>query len=582
MTEVPPRKRVSVVLASTLSTVAILGGIVAVGIVLPDSPMVTSTSAAESSPQASSLLEDPTGTAGTTTTPEPVETDEPGSVEGDVSQIRNVVLLLGDDLDWALFNEVPRLRQFMDQGTTLSNFVVTESLCCPSRVSILRGQYVHNHKVVSNMLETGGGWQTFYDLGHQKDCLPVWLSEAGVTTSHIGKYLNGFPGKELSPTYTPPGWANFVSTGRGKVAYTGYNYVLNTNGSLRKYGRAPGDFLEDVLTGKANQWLGAVTEPFFLQYSSYLPHSPAPTAPRNKGTRAGAQAPRVPNFNAFGADEPRWLRTHPALGPKQVANLDRLWTRRLESAESMADSFDSIMEQLRATGRLDDTLVIVTSDNGYHVGNHRIASGKHTPFREDSVVPAVFIGPGIPKGVTLDAMASTIDLAPTIATLQGARLPAWLDGRDLMPLLTGDPDLTWRTGILTENLAPTTPDDPDFSGFEAPKYAALRTPDWLFVDFGSKDGSALYNLAVDPWELDNVIRTTDPAIVSQLRAQTKALAACRGASCRVADSRPVPPAPRPTPEPSATASPDATATPTPDASATPAPDATATATPAAS
>lgn len=581
MTEISPRKRVSVVLASTLSTLAIVAGIVAVGIVLPDSPMVTSTSAAESSPAADDLLANPTTDAAATPPAEAVATAEPGAVEGDVSQIRNVVLLLGDDLDWSLFNEVPRLRQFMDQGTTLSNFVVTESLCCPSRVSILRGQYVHNHKVISNIPETGGGWQTFYDRGHQKDCLPVWLSEAGVTTSLIGKYLNGFPGKELKPTYTPPGWANFVSTGRGKVAYTGYNYVLNTNGSLKKYGRAPGDFLEDVLTSKANTWLGAVTEPFFLEFSSYLPHSPAPAAPRNKGTRAGEQAPRVPNFNAYGADEPRWLRVHPALGPKQVANLDRLWTRRVESAESMADSFVAIMEQLRATGRLDDTLVIVTSDNGYHVGNHRIASGKHTPYREDSVVPAVFIGPGIPKGVTLDAMASTIDLAPTIATLQGAQVPTWLDGRDLMPLLLGAPDLAWRTGVLTENLAPTTPDDPDFSGFEAPKYDALRTVDWLYVDYGRKDGAALYNLAVDPSELHNVIRTTDPAIVSQLKAQATALASCRGASCRVADSLPVPPAPGPTPPsstPQAPAAPESSATP----EATPTPASSASATPAAS
>ncbi len=536
MPQVPTRTRVSVVLASTISTIAIVAGIVAVGVVVPGSPMVTPTSAAETEVPSDGALTEPLDPETASTTTDSVAAEE--STSGDVSQIRNVVLLLADDLDWPLFDDVPRLSEFMDQGTTLTNFVVTESLCCPSRSSIMRGQYVHNHKVISNIPQTGGGWQTFYDLGRQKDCLPVWLSEAGITTSHFGKYLNGFPSRKQKPTYTPPGWANFVSTTRGKVAYTGYNYTLNTNGTLQKYGDQPTDFLEDVLTAKTNEWLETATDPFYLEFSSYLPHSPAPAAPRFTGTRAGSQAPRLPNYNAFGIYEPAWLKSQPKLGPKQQSNLDLLWTRRLESAESMADSFHAIMAQLETTGHLDDTLVIITSDNGYHVGSHRIPSGKHTPYREDSVVPAIFIGPGIAKGVTIDAMTSTIDLAPTIAAIQGAATPTWLDGRNLMPLLLDPENAPWRTAVLTENMAPTTPDDPDYSGFEAPKYDAVRTQDYLYVDYGRKQGAALYNLQTDPYEIHNVIRSTDQTIVRQLAAQAKALARCSGESCRVADSMP--------------------------------------------
>jgi len=534
--QVPTRTRVSVVLASTISTIAIVAGIVAVGVVVPGSPMVTPTSAAETEVPSDGALTEPLDPETASTATDSVAAEE--STSGDVSQIRNVVLLLADDLDWPLFDGVPRLSEFMDQGTTLTNFVVTESLCCPSRSSIMRGQYVHNHKVISNIPQTGGGWQTFYDLGRQKDCLPVWLSEAGITTSHFGKYLNGFPSRKQKPTYTPPGWANFVSTTRGKVAYTGYNYTLNTNGTLQKYGDQPTDFLEDVLTAKTNEWLETATDPFYLEFSSYLPHSPAPAAPRFTGTRAGSQAPRLPNYNAFGIYEPAWLKSQPKLGPKQQSNLDLLWTRRLESAESMADSFHAIMAQLETTGHLDDTLVIITSDNGYHVGSHRIPSGKHTPYREDSVVPAIFIGPGIAKGVTIDAMTSTIDLAPTIAATQGAATPTWLDGRNLMPLLLDPENTPWRTGVLTENMAATTPDDPDYSGFEAPKYDAVRTQDYLYVDYGRKQGAALYNLQTDPYEMNNVIRSTDQTIVRQLAAQAKALARCSGESCRVADSMP--------------------------------------------
>ncbi len=545
MTDVPARKRASVIAASSLSAIAVVAGIIGIGIIT-DSPMVTATSAAESQPAESpddplSAPVDAEGGAAVDPEADP-GTDPAGEepeVTGSVADIKNVVLLLADDLDWPLWDDVPRLKAFEELGTTLTNFVVTESLCCPSRTSIMRGQYVHNHEVISNMPQTGGGWQTFYDLGHQKDCIANWLSDAGIQTAHLGKYLNGFPGKELKPSYTPPGWDYFVSTTRGKSAYTGYNYTLNTNGDLQKYYEGPYDFLENVLTAKTTEWLASATDPFYLEFSSYLPHSPAPASPTREGSREGSQAPRLPSYNAAGIYEPKWLKDQPRLGPKQEQNLDLLWTRRLESAESMADSFEAIMNQLRVSGHLEDTLVIVTSDNGYHVGARRLPSGKHTPYREDSVVPAVFIGPGIPQGVTIDKMTSTIDLAPTVANLQGAATPRFLDGRDLMPLLLDPENAPWRTGVLTENLAPTTKGDPDFSGFEAPKYDALRTEQYLYVNYGRKKGATLYNLENDPYELHNVIRTTDPQIVKQLARQTRALANCSGPSCRVADSMPV-------------------------------------------
>lgn len=457
-------------------------------------------------------------------------------VESEVSQIKNVVLLLADDLDWPLFQEVPRLAALTQAGTTLTNFVVTESLCCPSRASILRSQYVHNHRVESNVPETGGGWDTFYRLGHQKDNLPTWLSAAKVSTAHIGKYLNGFPGRRLDPAYLPPGWDHFVTAVRGGGSpYDGYNYSLNSDGVISRHYEGPYDFLEDVLTADTNRWLETATTPFFLEFTSYIPHAPAPTAARNLGSRAGAQAPRGAAFNAKGTFEPKWLRSLPRLTPEQLAGMDGLWARRLESAETLADSFDAIMSQLRTTGHLDDTLVIVTSDNGYHVGTHRLPSGKHTPYREDSVVPAVLIGPGIPAGGVVSSMTSTIDLAPTIATVLGAAVPNWVDGRDLLPLIASPASAPWRTGVLTENLKATLPGDPDYSDFEAPAYQALRTEDYLYVSYGD-NGVALYDLRTDPQEINNVLRSTSPEVVARLAAQLAALSVCSGPGCRVADS----------------------------------------------
>ncbi|MDA3022994.1 MAG: sulfatase, partial [Actinomycetota bacterium] len=432
------------------------------GLIAQPTPLATGARLAATATSAPTAAA-PESTAASVTAPATDEQD----IGQDVGQITNVVLLLADDLSWPMFTEVPRLAALTQAGTTLTNFVVTESLCCPSRVSILRSQYVHNHRVDSNVPQTGGGWEKFYQLGQEKDNLPTWLSAAGVTTAHIGKYLNGFQNRRLEPTYLPPGWDHFVTAMRGAGSpYDGYNYQLDSNGVISQHYAEADDFLEDVLTAETNKWLETAKPPFYLEFTSYLPHGPAPSAVRNLGSRAGAQAPRSASFNAIGTDEPAWLAALPRLGPKRMAKMDRLWTRRLESAETLADSFDAIMARLRTTGHLDDTLVIITSDNGYHLGTHRLPAGKRTPYREDSVVPAVFIGPGITAGGVVNAMTSTIDLAPTIASLLGAAVPEWVDGRDLLPLIAGAADAVgsaappWRTGVLTENLKATLPGDP--------------------------------------------------------------------------------------------------------------------------
>jgi hypothetical protein len=511
-----------------------------------------------------------------TTTPSNESSETALPQAGKISDIKNVVLLLADDLDWATFNEVPRLKNLMAEGTTLTNFVVTASLCCPSRTSILRSQFVHNHKVLSNVPETGGGWSKFNAQRLQRDCLPNWLQSKGVSTSLVGKYLNGFPKGAPAPTYVPPGFNNFITSISLNQSYKGYNYVLNENGKLRKYGNAPTDFINDVLTAHATSIISTATAPFFLEFASYSPHTPAPVAMRNRGSHAGSVIPRTAAYNSRGIDEPAWLREVPAIGPKRLANLDQIWTRRLESSESLADSYDALVAQLKASGHSQDTLIIVTSDNGYHLASHRLPSGKQTPYREDSVVPAVLIGPGIKPGGVISQMTSTVDLAPTIAQLQGVQPPGWIDGRSLLPLLDGSPDPAWRTGTLTESLARARPGDPDFGLLEAPTFRALRTQSWLYVEYSDRSVQ-LIDLINDPFEVNNVIRTASPTIVQQLKAQLRALSVCAGPSCLIADSMPTPdatgeliPVETPSPEPSAssTASPSATATalPTPAAS----------------
>jgi N-acetylglucosamine-6-sulfatase len=460
---------------------------------------------------------------------------------GSLSDVKNVVLILADDLDWELFDRIPRLTALKDQGMTFTNHTVTDSLCCPSRTSILRSQYLHNHHVVSNIEETGGGWQTFKKLGEQRDCLPVWLKSGGIRTGLFGKYLNGYSEKARSKASIPPGWDAWAVPASGADSYSGYNYTLNDNGRWRSYGKTQSDFLNDVITNRTVAFIRSAPEGFFAELASFNPHRPSPVAVRNKGTHLLDVAPRTPSYNAYGANEPTWMRRLADLDLKAQVSIDLQYRQRAQSAESVADSIDAVRAELTATGKAASTLIVVTSDNGYHQGTHRMRAGKRTAFHEDTVVPMIVIGPGVQPGSTVNAMTSTVDLAPTFTELLHSPTPAWVDGRSLASMLaTGSVPADWRTASLTESMGRSTPKDPDYQPDSPPRFTALRTPQWLFVAY--RDGEReLYDLAADPFELNNIAGTADPSIVAALNSQLQAMRACDGPTCRVADSLPVPP-----------------------------------------
>jgi arylsulfatase A-like enzyme len=195
-----------------------------------------------------------------------------------------------------------------------------------------------------------------------------------------------------------------------------------------------------------------------------------------------------------------------------------------------------VLAELEATGRDKDTLVIVTSDNGYHVGEYRVPKGKRTPYAADTVVPMIAIGPGVPAGVEVSAMTSTIDLAPTFTEVLSGTSPDWVDGRSLVPFLTdGQTPQGWRSATLSESIGETNASDPDYLPYIPPPFSALRSERWLYVEYD--DGStALYDRRTDPYELRNIVDAVDPAFTAALRAQLSQLDACSGSSCREADA----------------------------------------------
>jgi hypothetical protein len=114
-----------------------------------------------------------------------------------------------------------------------------------------------------------------------------------------------------------------------------------------------------------------------------------------------------------------------------------------------------LVRALRKSGELDNTYIFFTSDNGFHLGEHRLGAGKWTPYEEDIRIPLIVRGPGVPEGETLHHMVLNNDLAPTFADLAGVERPSFVDGRSLKPLLAQEPTPPedWRKRFLVEAVA---------------------------------------------------------------------------------------------------------------------------------
>src|SRR5215208_3316194 len=130
--------------------------------------------------------------------------EAPASEAGQAGQ-PNIILILTDDQEAASIAYMPRLQALLvQQGLTFAKAFVTYPLCCPSRASILTGQYPHNHQVLHNAPPLGG-FQRFRDVGHERSTIATWLQASGYRTGLFGKYLNGYPAD--TPTHVPPGWS---------------------------------------------------------------------------------------------------------------------------------------------------------------------------------------------------------------------------------------------------------------------------------------------------------------------------------------------------------------------------------------
>ncbi len=449
----------------------------------------------------------------------------------------NVVLVLTDDLSWNLVQYMPQVKQLQADGLTFSNYTVTDSLCCPSRSSIFTGRYPHDTGVFTNGGDDGG-FDYFHSHGEESQTFATALQAQGYRTAMMGKYLNGYlPGDTQGGAlpYVPPGWNEWDVAGNG---YPEFNYDLNENHTVTHYGSNPAAYLTDVLSGKASSFIAssaAAHQPFLLEVATFAPHSPSTPAPRDADSFPGLTAPRGPAFNTLPTDAPAWLAGRDPLTAAEKTAIDQKFRKRVQSIQAVDRLIGTVRAALSTAGVAGNTIVVFSSDNGFHMGQYRLNPGKMTAFDTDIRVPLVVAGPAIAAGGTSDLPVQNIDLAPTFQALGGAPVASTVDGRSLIPLLHGGAGANWRTTSLVEHHGPDTdlsdPDLPEANSGNPPSYEAIRTVVYTYVEYS--DGTReYYDRTTDPHQLHNLAGTLSAGRLATLHAALLGLQNCHtGATC---------------------------------------------------
>jgi N-acetylglucosamine-6-sulfatase len=437
----------------------------------------------------------------------------PAQPEAGLAQSRarpNIVLILTDDQRFGDLKQMPNVQKLLvRQGTTFERFTISTPSCCPSRASFLTGRYSHNHR-------TGFGGKAsatfFARSGAQSDTYATRLDRAGYRTGYFGKYINGYKQTRGKPA----GWDTFYAN----VGRDEWSRCFNADGhgmKCQQHGN-----MDAFYGGRAAGFIKG-SRPFLAVYAPNAPHQygngPPPVPEWAMKHVKNAALPKPPSFNEQNvSDKPRFIRHAGMLGGREIQAMAREHRARLGSLQVVDRYVGQIVSRLKKSGKLSNTYFLFTTDNGYHMGQHRMEAGKATPYVEDVIFPLVVRGPGVHKGAKREELVQNIDVASTFADLAGVKPPAKADGVSFAPLLRAR-DVPWRDAALVEG--------PGKRGY----HGLITERGEAYVEW--KSGfKEYYDLKRDPYQLDNAFESKsvprpDPGRVRDLAAQLKKLQNCK-------------------------------------------------------
>ncbi|MFL6452310.1 MAG: sulfatase [Bryobacteraceae bacterium] len=411
---------------------------------------------------------------------------------------RNVVFILTDDhrydalgfLGGQPWLRTPNMDRLAREGAHVKNAFVTTALCSPSRASILTGVYAHRHQIVDNNTAIPPGTRFFPEL----------LQKAGYQTAFTGKWHMGAAGDDPQPGFNK--WISF----KGQGTYLPSKDGLNIDG---KHVPQKG-YITDELTDYALEWLSGIgrDQPYFLYLSHKAVHSDFIPAERHEGLYAGQQFQPPKTMAESGPNaqhRPMWVQNqrnswHGVDFPYHSdLNIAEYYERYAETLMGVDESLGRVLNALRDRGELDSTLVIYMGDNGFAFGEHGLID-KRTAYEESMRVPMMARCPELFHGGTVvSEMVSGLDIMPTVLETAGVSIPNGIDGRSMLPLLSGKGDPEWRNELLYEYYW-----ERNFP--QTPTMHALRTDRYKYIHYyGIWDIDELYDLQEDPLETTNLI-----------------------------------------------------------------------------
>jgi N-acetylglucosamine-6-sulfatase len=396
---------------------------------------------------------------------------------------------------------------------TFTRGFVVDPLCCPSRISLLRGQHSHTTGIYQSSSGPYGDFSKVRETALETSTLATWLDAVGYRTGLVGKYLNGY-GDAVD--YVPPGW----DVWRGKVG--GYwTFTVSEDGRAVRYRDA---YEAGVMTDYAVQFIRSTPpdRPLYLHLNYFAPHAPTDVEERyaSDDRCAGKDNLGNPAFDEDTSDK----AAHMASPPLSASERQALGVTRVQKAcralLSVDEGVAAVLGALAATGRLDDTLLVFTSDNGVTLGEHR-HRGKKVPYENSIGVPFIVRYDPLTHGRSRvdDRLVINLDIAATIVDLvdldvrPGCPSPPYgacsgeLEGRSLVPLLQGSA-IGWRDAILAEHY------DPPGTGI--PTWCMVRTETHKLIRYVTGE-EELYDLVADPYELENLLHGSYGPDVRELR-----------------------------------------------------------------
>lgn len=410
----------------------------------------------------------------------------------------NVLMIAIDDLnDWigALGGhpqaQTPHMDRLAERGMLFANAHCQTPLCNSSRTSIMTGR-----RPGSTGIYGLAPW--FRDVPNLRDVesLPQTFRKAGYRTALAGKIYHGFPPQkyrdEEFEVYGPR--ANFGPYPEEKFVETPQPHKLVDWGVFPATDEEQGDWpvaswgVEQLLAERDND----DERPFFLAIGFGRPHVPCYASQKWFDLYPAETLQLPPVLEGDRDDTPRaswhlhWKLPEPRFDfLKEADEWTNLVRAYLASISFVDSQVGRLLDALEASGKADNTIVVLWSDHGFHLGEKRI-TGKNTLWERSTRVPLIFAGPGIARG-EVRTPAELLDIFPTLVDVAHLKKPDGLEGHSLLPQLRNPAAPRTAPAITTHNAGNNT----------------VRTTDWRYIRY--RDGSEeLYHMAEDPNEWHNL------------------------------------------------------------------------------